>query len=290
MVVVIALGSACCYAAATALQQRSARQATAAGLHPRLLVDLAHRPLWQLGVAANVAAYGLQFLALGRGSLVLVQPLLVSALLFALPLGALLSRARLHRREWIGAVAIVAGLSSFLSVAAPARGRTTISFGAWAFLAAACTVPIVVVVAASRHRDERQRAMLLAAGAGLLFALMAALTKVNASLARAGLRELLGHWPPYALLAVGGAAVLVVQSAYQAGPLSASLPVIMVVEPLASVGIGTYLFHEQLGRHGLAPLAEIAGLAAIVAGIVVLARSPVVAGPDASVPAPRASR
>ena len=119
---------------------------------------------------------------------------------------------------------------------------------------------------------------------------MAALTKVNASLARAGLRELLDHWPPYALLAVGGAAVLLVQSAYQAGPLSASLPVIMVVEPLASVGIGTYLFHEQLGRHGLAPLAEIAGLAAIVAGIVVLARSPVVAGPDASVPAPRASR
>ena len=145
MVVVIALGSAFCYAAATALQQRSARQATAAGLHPRLLVDLAHRPLWQLGIAANVAAYGLQFLALGRGSLVLVQPLLVSALLFALPLGALLSRARVHRREWIGAVAIVAGLSSFLSVAAPARGRTTISFGAWAFLAAACAVPIVVV-------------------------------------------------------------------------------------------------------------------------------------------------
>src|SRR5439155_299608 len=83
------------------------------------------------------------------------------------------------------------------------------------------------------------------AAAGLLFALMAALTKVNASLARAGLRELLGHWPPYALLAVGGAAVLLVQSAYQAGPLSASLPVIMVVEPLASVGIGTYLCHEH---------------------------------------------
>ena len=49
------------------------------------------------------------------------------------------------------------------------------------------------------------------------------------------------------------------------------------------MGIGTYLFHEQLGRHGLAPPAEIAGLAAIVVGIVVLARSPVVAGPDASV-------
>jgi len=239
--------------------------------------------VWQLGIAANVAAYGLQFVALGRGSLVLVQPLLVSALLFALPIGALLSRAPVHRREWLGAIVIVIGLSSFLVVAEPSRGRTTISFGAWAFLVAACAAPIALLVAASRHRPERPRAMLLAAGAGLLFALMAALTKVNASLARAGLRELAGHWPPYALLAVGGAAVLLVQSAYQAGPLSASLPVIMVVEPLASVGIGTYLFHEQLGRHGLAPLAEIAGLAAIVVGIVVLARSPVVAGPDTTV-------
>src|SRR5438094_6794606 len=140
MVVVIALGSACCYAAATALQQRSARQATAAGLHPRLLVDLAHRPLWQLGIAANVAAYGLQFLALGRGSLVLVQPLLVSALLFALPMGALLSRARVHRREWLGAVVIVVGLSSFVAVAAPARGRPTISFVAWVFRASVCAI------------------------------------------------------------------------------------------------------------------------------------------------------
>src|SRR5207245_8987251 len=113
-VVVIALGAAFCYAAATALQQRSARQATPAGLHPRLLVDLARRPVWQLGIAANVAAYGLQFVALGRGSLVLVQPLLVSALLFALPIGALLSRAPVHRRERLGALVIVIGLSAFL--------------------------------------------------------------------------------------------------------------------------------------------------------------------------------
>src|SRR5438477_5508139 len=165
MVVAIALASAFCYAAATALQQRSARQATPAGIHPRLLVDLARRPLWQFGIAANVAAYGLQFVALGRGSLVLVQPLLVSALLFALPIGASLSRAPVHRREWAGAVLIVAGLSSFLAVAAPGRGRTTISFGTWAFLAAACAAPIALLVAASRHRPERARAMFLAAGA-----------------------------------------------------------------------------------------------------------------------------
>ena len=126
MVVVLALGSALCYAVATVLQQRGA-QLTAAkvSLHPRLLPELLKLPAWRAGIVANLAAYGLQFLALRRGSLVLVQPLLVSGLLLALLLGELVSPGALRRRDLLAAAEIAVGLSLFLVAASPDRGSVT---------------------------------------------------------------------------------------------------------------------------------------------------------------------
>src|SRR5205807_8952991 len=96
-------------------QQRSAAAAPHEhSMRVSLLVHLVRQPAWVGGVVADVLGYVLQFLALDRGSLVLVQPLLVSGLLFALPLGAALSRRRLRRRDWLGSAALVVGLSLFL--------------------------------------------------------------------------------------------------------------------------------------------------------------------------------
>src|SRR5438132_1263895 len=96
--------------------------ATSASLSPRLLLELLKLPAWRAGIAANVAAYALQFLALRRGSLVLVQPLLVSGLLLALLLGEVLAPGTLGRRELLAALAIAVGLSLFLVAASPNRG------------------------------------------------------------------------------------------------------------------------------------------------------------------------
>src|SRR5215467_13061974 len=52
-------------------------------LHPRLIIDLMRRPLWLVGIGATVAGLGLQVVALAFGPLLLVQPLLVTALPFA---------------------------------------------------------------------------------------------------------------------------------------------------------------------------------------------------------------
>ena len=55
----------------------------------------------------------------GAEPLLVVQPLLVTALLFALPLGAVLARRRLCVRDWAAAFAVAAGLAVFLVVANP---------------------------------------------------------------------------------------------------------------------------------------------------------------------------
>src|SRR5204862_3679820 len=135
MVVASALGSAFLYALAAVAQQRAAvAEPLEHSLRLRLLINLLHRPLWLLGLACDVGAFLLQFWALDHGSLVLVQPLLVSGLLFALPLGAILSHERMKSSDWIGAGLVVAGLSIFLVVAQPDEGRPDASTRAWAVL------------------------------------------------------------------------------------------------------------------------------------------------------------
>src|SRR6266566_9014384 len=115
MPVLAALGAALLYALASVLQQRAAGEAPAErSLRLRLLVGLIARPMWVIGILADGAGFVLQFVALDHGSLVLVQPLLVSGLLFALPLGAFLSRSALRPADWLGAALVVTGLSVFL--------------------------------------------------------------------------------------------------------------------------------------------------------------------------------
>src|ERR1700761_8244418 len=55
--------------------------------------------LWWAGIAAAVAGFVFQAVALAHGSLLLVQPLLVSSLLFALPMSARLTHQRIGRDE-----------------------------------------------------------------------------------------------------------------------------------------------------------------------------------------------
>ena len=81
MVIVLALGAAVTYALAMVLQRRTARDVDPAlSLRPSLVTTLARRRAWQLGLAVNGVAFVLRAGALARGSLVLVQPLVLSGL------------------------------------------------------------------------------------------------------------------------------------------------------------------------------------------------------------------
>ncbi|MBV8981353.1 MAG: DMT family transporter [Acidimicrobiia bacterium] len=287
MVVASALASALLYALAAVTQQRAARAAPAEdSLRLRLLVGLLQRPLWLVGLGCDVSAFLLQFYALDHGSLVLVQPLLVSGLLFALPLGAFTSHERLRRADYVGAAMVVVGLSVFLITAQPDRGSADASSKVWLMLVVSTMFAVSVLVFAAQHTGGSRRAGFLAAAAGTMYGLTAALTKACGHLFDAGLKHLFTSWKPFALAAGGVSGTVVDQSAYQSGPLNWSLPILTVVDPIVSIAIGAFVFGEGIEIDGIAPLIEALALIVMTIGVFKLSSSPLVAhttqeGPEA---------
>ena len=278
MVVVSALGSALLYALAAVFQQRAAvAEPPEHSLRLRLLIGLLRRPLWLVGLGCDICAFVLQFWALDHGSLVLVQPLLVSGLLFALPLGAVVSHERMTRNDWIGGALVVIGLSAFLVVARPDRGSADAAPKVWLLLVVSIMFAVSVLIFAAQRSEGARRAGFLAAAAGTMYGLTAALTKACGHLFDRGLKHLFASWKPYSLAAGGISGTVIDQSAYQAGPLYWSLPILTVTDPVVSIAIGAFVFGEGIEIHGLAPFIEAIALAVMTIGVFKLSNSRLVA-------------
>ncbi|MEA2932406.1 MAG: hypothetical protein QOI56_1191 [Actinomycetota bacterium] len=273
--VVLSLGSALLYALTSVLQQSVAVTVPSErSLRPGLLLALVHRPRWLLGNVAEVGAVGLQCVALRRGSLLLVQTVLVAGLLFAIPLGAALLRQRLRPREWLGTLLTVVGLAVFVAVARPSAGAGEASAMAWAVtLGAGGAAVLLLVMRAPKHPGPR-RATSLGAACGVLFGIDAALIKASGHLLDRGLGRALTSWEPYVLAGLAVYGFLLAQSAFQAGPLAASLPVLTIADPLVAAAIGGLAFHERVSSSPVAMAMESAAVIAMVAGVLTLARSP----------------
>ena len=276
-VVLLALASAAAYGLAAVLQHRAAvREPPALSMRAGLLVRLAGRPMWLAGVALDGSGYVLQFLALRRGSLPLVEPFLVLNLVFALPVAAWLDHRRVSHSELAWAAVIAAGLALFLAAARPGIGHPDASGAAWALLGAATAVACGILALGARGGPAPRAAVLLAVGSGTAFGYVAAVTERTGHLLDAGVVHALATWPPYALVVGGAVALLLTQSAFHAGALRLSLPTLTVAQPVVAVAIGVGIFGEHVDTNGLAPLVEALGLALVTAGVFALARSPLV--------------
>ncbi|MGZ4690485.1 MAG: DMT family transporter [Acidimicrobiia bacterium] len=101
LAIVLSLFAAFLFAAASVLQQRGTEGiADDDALGAGMIAALVRRPIWVLGITADIAGFGVQAAALAVGSLLLVQPLLVTTLLFALPMAARVAHRRLTEQEW----------------------------------------------------------------------------------------------------------------------------------------------------------------------------------------------
>lgn len=262
------------YALASVLQHRGATdQPESESLKPGLLVGLMRHPAWLAGTACDVAGYGLQFVALGHGPIVVVQLLLVCGLLFALPIGAAWAGRRLQRADWTAALGVCAGLGVFLAVADPAAGHSNTGSTRWVALLLALAALAAGLTGYGLTGGPRRRAVSWAAAAGVVYGGAAALTKTSAHLLDRGPVALVTHWQPYVLVAFGAVGMLLAQSAFQAGALDLSLPTMTVVDPVVSIAIGAFVFGEAVSNHPLALLAEVTALVVMSAGVYVLARS-----------------
>jgi drug/metabolite transporter (DMT)-like permease len=279
LVTVAALGAALLFALASVLQHRSAeRESEEATFRMHHMGRLVLRPMWLAGILADAGGYVLQFIALRQGTLVVVQVLLISGLLFALPLAAAFNRRRPRAVELAGALAVVCGLALFLVVAQPAPGFVEASNFTWGLTLMGTLVPAGGLVALAGREPGIRRAVLLAAASGIAYGLTAALTKATADLLSFGWLQLLLGWQTYALAVIGLLTLYTTQKAFHAGPLRASLPTLSVVDPMVSIIIGSLALGESISTVGLRPAIEVLALALLTVGVVILARSTLVSG------------
>ena len=252
LAVIVALLSAALFAVGSVLQQRAATDVPdedALGLG--LVTRLVRRPIWLAGTAGDTLGYVAQAAALGLGSLVLVQPLLATSLLFALPLGAWWAGRRLRRSDGVWALVLTAALGVFLVAGNPTNGVDRASIGDW-LIAAAILGPLTAacIVVAVRTRGST-RAVALASASGILYGVAAALTKSTMSLLGDGPVNIALSWEPWALIVVAVLGTYLQQSSYQAGSLAQALPAAAVLEPVVAVALGIGLLSETLQADGL---------------------------------------
>ncbi len=255
------------------------------GMSGTMVTTLFSDPLWWAGTLAAAAGYVFQALALAHGSLLLVQPLLVSSLLFALPLSARLRHQRIGRADWCWATLLTAALAVFVLVGQPREGHNRPPVSAWS-LALAVLVPLVIAcVVAARRAAGRARAMLLAVPVAVLLGMIAVLTKIcTRRVAAGGWHGLLTVPAPYVLVALAVALTLLQQSAFHAGALQASVPIMLVGEPIVAVLLGMAVLGEHLAVRGLGAALLVVAVSTMVAGTVALGRDQ---APESSGPPPR---
>jgi hypothetical protein len=273
-VVAVSLGSAFTFALSTSLKHASAsavagRQNTRNGAWGRFVRSTLTHPLWLGGIAADVLGFSLQVIALHLGALAVVQPLLISGLLFALILRQR-SRHDASRREIGWGVILTAALIGLLLLAGISNPTKThglnhtpavVAVTAGILLAGVCIV-------LGKTRSGGTSAALLGVAVGTSYAATAALLKAVTNIALRGPVPVLTSWQLYAVVGSGLIGLLLNQIAFRAGPLTASLPAIAIVDPLLSIAIGVLVYHEHL-RHGpfrglgLVGLVLLMGIAAI---------------------------
>lgn len=286
-----ALSAAVLFALATALQHRSAGLISDAdisstgGLGGFVAKTLRH-PLWIAGSLADVAGFGLHALALRDGPLTLVQPLLVTGIVFALPLRQFLEHRHPRPDELRWAAVLGVGLVLFLTISTPADGtsQTADPIPTVVCVIAMGVAIIGCAIIAWRHTGNTAAAT-LGAAAGLAFAATAGLLKEGVDSLNRGFGALFTTWPLYALIVIGALGLLLNQLAFRAGPLRFSLPAITTIDPIASLIIGVAVFDEKFRDGPFYLLGETLGLALVVAGVFALTRSdpddhPPLAGQD----------
>lgn len=274
IVVPAAIGSAAGFGLAGALQHTTmARRPTRGSLRLGLLRDLAGRPLWMASLVATALASALQILALAKGPVAMVQPLLVSGLLFALFFRSWFRHQVPPRWALLGAGLCVVGLGAFLAISRPPAGAATLALGQTVLLAVVLGVALVCCLALAIWQPGQVRSLTLALAGGLLYGASATIAKVaTATFLAGGVPGLLTSWPLYAMAVLGPGGFWLTQHAYRAHRyLAPAQAVITLTDPLVGVTLGILWLHEYLRSGPLELAGEVLGLVVLALGVGLLA-------------------
>ena len=250
----------------------------------RFVRYLVSNPLWLLGWVALAGAFVFQAIALHLGAMSVVQPLLVTELVFALVLRWLWLHQSIRAVTWRAAFLTCISLALFIAMAEPSGGSALPTSRAWASATAAVAGAATLLALLGLRGSSARRAASLGASASTLWALVATFIKATTdTLVQFGVSGMFTHWPVYALAVTGLAAEVLNQAALHVGPLSISQPFIVIVDPVVSIALSVWIFGEtftsDVARLALGSFA----FAAMCVAVTVLARTaPATMDPDTS--------
>jgi drug/metabolite transporter (DMT)-like permease len=274
MVILFALLAALSNAVNEATQHVASTAAPARSSGWQLVVYLFRNPLWLLGWAALAAAFVFQALALSQGQISVVQPLLATELVFML----LLRRVWIHQSirpiTWAAATVTCVGLAVFIAAGQPGGGQSTPTSRHWFAAGLACCAAAAVLAVLARWGSPSLRAALYGSASAVMWALVATFIKATTdTLTQFGVAGMFAHWPVYALAAGSIAALFLMQAALHVGPLRASQPFIVIIDPIVSIALSVWLFAEHFTADGAALAIAAIGFAVMCAGVVLLTQT-----------------
>jgi drug/metabolite transporter (DMT)-like permease len=270
MAATLALFAAFLFALAATLQQKGALNLPTISLaDPMSVVRLVGEKTWLIGTLALFTGYLFQAGALDRGRLSIIQPLLVTTVVFALPLGYFLTRQHVGRREVVGAAVIIIGLGLFVYFGDPAGGNENASNSQWAITIALLSVLSVLLLVFARG-GLSVKAAVYGTVAGILFGLSSALTKPTLDYLHESVGTMLSHWECYALAVAGVLGFVLQQVSLGTGRLAPSVATVSVANPIVGILIGILLLDERLSRPGWHILLAVIGLGLALVGAVVI--------------------
>lgn len=247
-----------------------------------ILAALIRRKTWLLGFLAMVASFGLQAVALGLGQLAAVEPIITLEVPLTLLVAGRVFGTALGRLEWAAVFAMTAGMITLVVSLDPQPGDdANVSHFIYIVAGGGTAATIVVLVLAGMRGGRSWRAACLGAGAGTCFGFTATLIKETVDrLTSDGILAMLITWQTYAAVGFGLLGVIIMQWALHTGPLLASQPGFTLMDPVVSVLWGVLVYNEMTRTGGWLVFAT-AGMAILSVGVLILARSPLLAAVNA---------
>src|ERR1700733_1943611 len=274
MIILFALLAALSNAVNEATQHVASIAAPSRSSGWQLVVYLFRNPLWLLGWAALIAAFVFQALALSQGQISVVQPLLATELVFMLLLRWVWIHQSIRRMTWSAATLTCVGLAVFIAAGQPGGGQSTPTSSHWLAAGLACCAAAAVLAVLARWGSPSLRAALYGSASAVMWALVATFIKATTdTLTQFGVAGMFAHWPVYALAAGSVAALFLMQAALHVGPLRASQPFIVIIDPIVSIALSVWLFAEHFAADGAALTIAAIGFAVMCAGVVLLTQT-----------------
>jgi hypothetical protein len=240
-----------------------------------LSLTIAKNQKFLFGVGLQLLASAMEVIALIKGSLIVVTPILTLDLVFLLIFLSIRYHLKVRLENWLAVSGIVIGLSLLYLFTQPHDHHVKYAFWPWSIaLGIVSLIIVAAIIIVPKLKSIKLRAGLMALATASSYGLNAGLLKLVLTQFRyGGLHSVVLNWTLYVLIFFAVVSVYLMQNTFSAGPIVISQPVIEIVQPLVSVAIGLFIFDDVINDSSVGLIGDTFSVAIIVFSIIVLARS-----------------